>query len=66
MDPATIERLVADHPERYRGGRIDRGRPILAAVSTGEAWDRARRNLDDDNPAGAAYWAGFAAAEGET
>ena len=58
MDAATIERLVAEYPEAYRGGRIDAGR--IGLVSAGTAWKRAAECLEDDNPSRAAYWAGWA------
>ncbi len=58
MDPATIERLAVEHPERYRGGIIDRTRH--QGITETEALRRAARCLDDDNEPRAAYWAGFA------
>lgn len=60
MDPATIQRLAREHPESYRGGHIDRGRPISQRVTTTQAWANAQRCLDDDVPWRAAYWAGYA------
>ena len=60
MDPETIQQLVADYPEGYRGGRIDRTRPIGRLITAEVAWANAVRCLADDNPARAAYWAGYA------
>lgn len=62
MDLATIERLARDYPERFRGGQVDHHRPLGQTVTSAEAWERARRCLADDNPARAAFWAGYAAA----
>ena len=63
MDPTTIQQLVAEYPEGYRGGRIDRTRPIGQTITVEVAWANAERCLADDNQPRAAYWAGFAAGE---
>lgn len=60
MDPATIERLVAEYPEYYRGGKIDSGRPIGRMTPVADAWENAERCLEDENGPRAAYWAGLA------
>lgn len=58
VDEATVERLAADHPEQYRGGRVDAGR--IKHVSAETAWKRAAQCLEDGNPGRAAYWVGWA------
>ena len=65
MDASTVARLVAEYPEGYRGGRIDWYRPIGRLITVEAAWANAERCLTDDNPARAAYWAGYAR-EGES
>lgn len=66
MDSETISQLVTEFPESYRGGRIDRGRWIGKQFTVDEAWLLAENCLADDNPARAAYWAGYANTGEET
>lgn len=59
MDEATISRLIGEHPEQYRGGRIDYHR-LRDQVSVTTAWESAERCLAEGTEWRAAYWIGFA------